>query len=324
MIYAFFVFIFVVIGTMVIFMTFGKTAGASEVQRVKERLLGKTKRQKSQGSAEAPALIKSDEQQTSLAQKVLDNLQLAERVESLIEQAGLRWTPAKLMQMALAGGLGGFCFAWYLMPPPFDRLAWLTGLGGFCLPLLYVIRKGKARMKKFEELFPDSLEFVARSMRAGHAFSVSLEMIHREFSEPLAGEFRRTFDEQNLGLPLDIALQNLAKRVPLLEVHFFVSAVLLQKRTGGNLSELLDKLAVLIRERFKLRGRIKAISAHGRITATTLSIIPLAVAFLMFYTNREYVEFFVKDPVGNEMAGVAIFFQLVGYLIMKKIVSIEI
>ena len=161
-------------------------------------------------------------------------------------------------------------------------------------------------------------------MRAGHAFSVSLEMIHREFSDPLATEFRRTFDEQNLGLPLENALQNFAKRVPLLEVHFFVSAVLLQKRTGGNLSELLDKLAVIIRERFKLRGRIKAISAHGRITATTLSIIPMAVAFLMFYTNREYIEFFVKDPTGNQMAGVAIFFQLVGYLIMKKIVSIEI
>ena len=142
--------------------------------------------------------------------------------------------------------------------------------------------------------------------------------------EPLSGEFRRTFDEQNLGLPLENALQNLAKRVPLLEVHFFVSSVLLQKRTGGNLSELLDKLASLIRERFKLRGRIKAISAHGKITATTLSIIPMGVAFLMFYTNRDYIEFFVKDPAGNQMAGVAIFFQVVGYLIMKKIVTIEI
>jgi tight adherence protein B len=324
-VYAFLVFLFVVIGTVFIFMVFGQGAGSSEVQRVKDRLLGKSKRQKSQdGQGDAPALIKSDEPTTGLAQKLLDNLKLADRVEALIEQAGLRWTPAKLMQLSLVGGLVGFCFAWYMLPPPFDKFAWFTGVAGFFLPVLYVMRKGKARLKKFEEQFPDSLEFVARSMRAGHAFSVSLEMIHREFSEPLAGEFRRTFDEQNLGLPLDIALQNLARRVPLLEVHFFVSAVLLQKRTGGNLSELLDKLAVLIRERFKLRGRIKAISAHGRITATTLSIIPLAVAFLMFYTNREYVEFFVKDPTGNTMAGVAIFFQLVGYIVMKKIVSIEI
>ena len=323
--YAILLFLVVIIGTVVLYLAMGKAAD-SDVQRVKDRLLGRTKAKKDKegGVAEAPSLIKSDEPEPGIAQKILNNLQLAERVQSLIEQAGLRWTSAKLMQLATLSALGGFFFAWYMLPPPFDKFAWGIGLAGFFMPFLYVIRKGKARMKKFEEQFPDSLEFVARSMRAGHAFSVSLEMIHREFSEPLAGEFRRTFDEQNLGLPLENALQNLAKRVPLLEVHFFVSSVLLQKRTGGNLSELLDKLATLIRERFKLRGRIKAISAHGRITATTLSIIPMGVAFLMFYTNRDYIEFFVKDPTGNQMAGVAIGFQVVGYLIMKKIVTIEI
>jgi tight adherence protein B len=323
--YAILVFIFVIVGTLFINSMFGKSGGSSDVQRVKDRLLGKSKPQKSQGgTSDAPALIKSDEPTTSLAQKLLNGLKLAERVEAMIEKAGLRWTSAKLMQMALGFAFAAFVFTWYTLPPPFDRFAWAAAVAGFCAPFAYVVRKGAARMKAFEQQFPDSLEFVSRSMRAGHAFSVSLEMIHREFSEPLAGEFRRTFDEQNLGLPLEIALQNLAKRVPLLEVHFFVSAVLLQKRTGGNLSELLDKLAAIIRERFKLRGRIKAISAHGRITATTLSVIPMAVAFLMFYTNRDYIEFFVKDPVGNQMAGVAIFFQLVGYLIMKKIVTIEI
>jgi tight adherence protein B len=323
--YAFLVFIFIVLGTYMLYSAFGKSAGAGDVQRVKDRLLGKTKSEKPSGVlVDTPALIKSDEPPTSLFHKILNNIQMADRVEAMIEQAGMRWTPAQMMQTSMGCALAGFCLAWYMLPPPFDRFAWVTGLIGFALPFLWVIRKGKARLKKFEEQFPDSLEFVARSMRAGHAFSVSLEMIHREFADPLASEFRRTFDEQNLGLPLENALQNLAKRVPLLEVHFFVSAVLLQKRTGGNLSELLDKLAHIIRERFKLRGRIKAISAHGRITASTLSIIPIAVAFLMFYTNRDYIEFFIKDPVGNNMAGVAIFFQFVGYLVMKKIVSIEI
>jgi tight adherence protein B len=322
--YTILVFIFIIGGTLFIYSMLGSSSG-SDVQRVKDRLLGKHKAAKTEGgSADAPALIKSDEPTTSVAQKILDNLKLAERVEAMLEKAGLRWTSAKLMQLALGFSLAAFCFTYYTLPPPFDRFAWAMAVVGFCMPFAYVVRKGASRMKAFEQQFPDSLEFVSRSMRAGHAFSVSLEMIHREFSEPLAGEFRRTFDEQNLGLPLEIALQNLAKRVPLLEVHFFVSAVLLQKRTGGNLSELLDKLAAIIRERFKLRGRIKAISAHGRITATTLSVIPMAVAFLMFYTNRDYVEFFVKDPVGNQMAGVAIFFQFVGYLVMKKIVTIEI
>jgi tight adherence protein B len=323
--YAILVFMFVLLGSIGLFMAFGKPAGAGDVQRVKDRLLGKTKAEKQpNASAEAPALIKSEEHVTHLAHRILSNLRLADRIETLIETAGMRWTPARLMQTALMCALGAIAVAWYMMPPPFDSYAWLAGMIGFAMPFLWLKRKGKARMKKFEEQFPDSLEFVARSMRAGHAFSVSLEMIHREFSDPLASEFRRTFDEQNLGLPLENALQNFAKRVPLLEVHFFVSAVLLQKRTGGNLAELLDKLATLIRERFKLRGKIKAISAHGRITASTLSVIPIAVAFLMFYTNRDYVEFFIKDPAGNQMAGVAIFFQFVGFLIMKKIVTIEI
>ena len=160
-------------------------------------------------------------------------------------------------------------------------------------------------------------------MRAGHAFSVSLEMIHREFPDPLAGEFKRTFEEHNLGLPLDVALQGLSNRIPLLDAHFFVSAVLLQKRTGGNLAEILDKLAYIIRERFKLRGRIRAISAHGKMTATALTCIPIAVALLMFFTNLDYVKFFFTDDVGNIMLAVAIGLQIVGYLVMKKIVSIE-
>src|SRR6201988_2621246 len=132
-------------------------------------------------------------------------------------------------------------------------------------------------------------------MRAGHAFSVSLEMIHREFQEPLAGEFRRTFEEHNLGLPLDVALQGLSKRIPLLDVHFFVSAVLLQKRTGGNLAETLDKLAYVIRERFKLRGRIRAFSAHGKMTGIAFTCIPIGVGVIMFFVNPDYVEGFFED-----------------------------
>src|SRR5258707_15686115 len=149
-------------------------------------------------------------------------------------------------------------------------------------------------------------------------------MIHREFPELVSGELRRPFEEHNLGLPIEVALQKLAKRVPSLDVHFFVSAVLLQKRTGGNLAEILDKLAYIIRERFKLRGRIRAVSAHGRMTATALSAIPIAVSILMFYTNPDYVKFFFNDDIGNIMLGAAVFLQLVGYGIMKKIVNIEV
>jgi tight adherence protein B len=192
------------------------------------------------------------------------------------------------------------------------------------LPVFHVLRKRSSRLHRFEELFPDCLEFVSRSMRAGHAFSVSLEMIHREFQEPVSSEFKRSFEEHNLGLPLDVALEKLAKRVPLLDVQFFVSAVILQKRTGGNLAEILDKLAYVIRERFKLRGKIRAISAHGKMTGMALSSIPMAVAALMFFTNRDYILFFFNDDVGNLMAAAAFGLQMLGYFIIQQIVKIEV
>jgi len=320
------VFITVMGLTIFMFSTFGGSSTASQGDRIRDRLLGKRDRskRKSSSSGAAPALIKSEAPQTGLANQVLKRLDLADRINALIEQSGLRWTAGGVIQSALAAALVAFNVFWYLLPPPLDRGAFLAAIGAFFLPFLWVKRHVKKRMHKFEEQFPESLEFVARSMRAGHAFSVSLEMIHREFSEPLAGEYRRTFDEQNLGLPLDIALQNLAKRVPLLEVQFFVSAVLLQKRTGGNLAELLDKLATLIRERFKLRGRIRAVSAHGKMTATALSAIPMVVAGLMFVTNPEYVGFFIYDELGQMMAAAAVVIQLIGYAVMKNIVNIEI
>jgi tight adherence protein B len=323
------VFLFVFIGTLVMFSMFGGASAGGEAEQIRERLLGKSKsskkkkKKKGEDPDEPPTLIKSEVQQKSLG-KVLKQLELAERIQSLIEQAGLRYTAAGVVQTALVIGLVAFNFFYYVMPSPLDNFALLAAAAGIAAPFLHIKRAAIKRMHKFEEQFPDSLEFVARSMRAGHAFSVSLEMIHREFSEPLAGEYRRTFDEQNLGLPLDLALQNFAKRVPLLEVQFFVSAVLLQKRTGGNLAELLDKLAFLIRERFKLRGRIRALSAHGKMTATALSCIPMAVAGLMFMTNPEYISFFIRDDVGHVMIGIAFILQLIGYAIMKKIVQIEV
>src|SRR5256885_243570 len=144
--YTILLFLFVVIGTIGIYSLFGKSSGTADVQRVKDRLLGKTKAQKAkEGSGDGPALIKSDEPVSSVTQKILNNLQLAERVQSLLEQAGMRWTSAKLMQTSLLCSLAGFCFAWYMLPPPFDKAAWGTGLVGFCLPFLYVVRKGKGR-----------------------------------------------------------------------------------------------------------------------------------------------------------------------------------
>jgi tight adherence protein B len=298
---------------------------SADVTRVKERLLGTTKVKKTDKNASKgpQVLTQSVSTKNNFAQVLVEKYQLGPKLGKLLEQAGMSWTPAHFIQLTIMAAAGGAVGTWLFLPLPSFAIP-VVGAAAGAVPFVIVSRKRKVRLKRFEEIFPDALEFVSRSMRAGHAFSVSLEMIHREFQEPVSSEFRRTFEEHNLGLPMETALQKMAERVPSLDVHFFVSAVLLQKRTGGNLAEILDKLAYVIRERFKLRGRIRAVSAHGKMTATALSMIPIAVAVLMFYTNPEYVKFFFTDDVGQIMLGSAVALQLIGYGIMRKIVDIEV
>lgn len=298
---------------------------SSDADKIKQRLtgIGKSRQKTKETKGGEQSIIQTQQGGNKFAQVLVEKYQLGPKMQLLLEQAGLRWTPARLVHLSIMAFGAGFIVGWVVLPIPM-ALDLLVGLAVAPLPFAYVVYQRKGRLKKFEAIFPETLEFISRSMRAGHAFSVSLEMIYREFAEPVSGEFRRTFEEHNLGLPIEVALQGLAKRVPSLDVHFFVSAVLLQKRTGGNLAEILDKLAYVIRERFKLRGRIRAVSAHGRMTATSLSCIPIAVAVLMFYTNPDYVKFFFTDDVGNIMLAVGVALQIFGYLVMKKIVNIEV
>ncbi len=310
------------LGGLAIWWTWSRGRQTADLNRMKARLAGVGEPKKA--SRQTPALIQTeDPAKGRLVLHLLRRLDLNRQLKTLIEQAGLKWEVTRTAHGALALFLVGFTGAWHLAPL-YRGYAVIPGVLLGAMPLFYIARKRSARLNKFEEQFPESLEFLGRSMRAGHAFSVALEMIHSEFQDPLAGEFRRAFDEQNLGLPLDVALEKLAQRVPLMDVHFFVSAVLLQKRTGGNLAELLDKLAYLIRERFKLRGRIRAISAHGRMTGMVLSMIPVAVGVMMFYINPDYARFFTQDETGRMMIGGAVGMQLLGYGVIKKIVSIEV
>lgn len=320
-------FLLIVIGVWLLVLAIWRVSSSAfrtaDVDRLKARLLGTTK-EKRKASGQGPALINPDQPAASVLVRLVSRFNLETRLQEMLEQAGTKMTVARLLQTCLLAGMAGGAVAWFFLPPHLRAFAWLALGAGSAIPILLIARKRTRRLRQFEEQFPESLEFVARSMRAGHAFSVSLEMIHREFQEPLAGEFRRTFEEHNLGLPLDVALQKLAKRVPSLDVHFFVSAVLLQKRTGGNLAEILDKLAYVIRERFKLRGKIRAISAHGKMTGTALTCIPVGVAVMMFYVNPDYIRFFFLDDVGNLMLGSAVLLQLIGYGVIRKIVSIEV
>lgn len=313
------------VGSMVVWYMVTNVLKSQDVDKIKSRLSGKEPKVKVKAQKRGPALIETEDLQTGkFAMRMLKKYDLQQRLQTLLEQAGLKWRVARLVHACLGGFLIGYMMVHFLLPPKYRILGLIPAFGFGLLPLLHVVRKRASRLHRFEELFPDSLEFVSRSMRAGHAFSVSLEMIHREFQEPLASEFKRAFEEHNLGLPLDVALEKLAKRVPLLDVQFFVSAVILQKRTGGNLAEILDKLAFIIRERFKLRGKIRAISAHGKMTGTALSSIPIVVAIMMFFTNREYVLFFFNEEVGNYMIAAGVGLQMLGYWIIQQIVKIEV
>lgn len=313
------------IGSMVIWYLVSNVFKTKDVDKIKSRLAGKETKAQVKSKEKRPALIEVEDAQTGkLAISIMKKFDLQPKLQALLEQSGVKWRVTRLVHACLGCFLAGYLLVHFFLPPKYRVLGLLPAAGLGILPVLHVLRKRASRLHRFEELFPDALEFVSRSMRAGHAFSVSLEMIHREFQEPVAGEFKRAFEEHNLGLPLDVALEKLSKRVPLLDVQFFVSAVILQKRTGGNLAEILDKLAYVIRERFKLRGKIRAISAHGRMTGMALSSIPMAVAVLMFFTNRDYVLFFFNDDVGNIMMAVALGLQFLGYFIIQQIVKIEV
>ena len=201
------------------------------------------------------------------------------------------------MGLAMIPGLGIGAWTKILLNGTTSAIVFaiITGM----IPYMIVRHKRSARLNKLEEQFPDALDFLARSMRAGHAFSISLEMIGEEMADPLGQEFRALFNEQNLGAPLDIALRNFTQRVPLLDVRFFASSVMLQKQTGGNLSEILSRLAYVIRERFRLKGQVKAASAHGRLTATILALLPMATMIGLLMVAPGYLQSMAADRMAN-------------------------
>jgi len=256
---------------------------------------------------------------------LLGRFNFGRKMDVHIQQAGLTITlNVLLIQMLVLTMVGAMAGARF--PLLISRTASiLVGAGVFGLtPYLYVMHVRRKRLAAFEEQFPEALDFIARAMRAGHAFAISLEMLAEESQAPLGPEVRKVFNEQNLGLPVETALKNLALRVPLLDVKFFVSAVLLQRETGGNLAEVLTKLAYIIRERFKLKGQVKAASAHGRITGAVLTIMPIALMLGLLAVAPGYLQGMAQDPDGRYIivgAGVGL---LVGHFTIRRIVNIKV
>ena len=278
----------------------------------------------SQGAATEAAILR-DEVETDPFAAMLAKLQVTEGIPRLLQQAGLDWSPARMViSMAIGGAIGGVV-GWIAQPLGFQFISAAVGalgLGG--LPYFYVAFKRGSRMGEIESQFPEALDFLARSMRAGHAFSISLEMLGQELPDPLGTEYRTLFNELNLGAPLDVALRNFAARVPLVDVRMFVSAVLLQRQTGGNLSEILIRLAYVIRERFRLKGQVKAASAHGRLTAGVLTGLPVILMVGLLFVAPGYLQSMAKDSDGKWMILGALLAQGLGYYVMRRITDIKV
>jgi tight adherence protein B len=204
----------------------------------------------------------------------------------------------------------------------------LVGVGaaafGGTIPWMVVRRKKTKRLLAFEEGFPEAIDLLGRAIRAGHAFSTGLQMVASEAQEPVASEFRQVFEEQKFGLPADDSLLALADRVSLLDVRIFITALLIQREVGGNLAEVLDKIAYTIRERFTIQRQVRVYTAQGRFTGYLLAGLPIAVGFLIWLLNQEYMNVLFTHPTGRLMITVAALLQIAGYFIIRRIINIEI
>jgi tight adherence protein B len=244
------------------------------------------------------------------------------KIAGLIEQSGSKASlSAVLLVSALMGVMGA------LVIGVFMRVAWSMPVGfgvGAYLPFMFLRFKRTRRMRAFEEQFPEGLDLIARALKAGHAFATGLKMVADEMPEPVGPEFRKTFDEQNFGLPLKDALENLTVRIPVLDVRFFATAVLIQRETGGNLSEILENLAHVVRERFKILRQVRVYTAHGRLTGYVLLALPAFLGVALMFINPEHMNLLFRERMGQMMLMATIVMQTIGYLWIKQIVKIEV
>ena len=243
-------------------------------------------------------------------------------LNKLIDQAAANITPGGVIvsSVALAGAAA---FATSLFMRHVAVLA-VAALIGSAIPTLWLRRKRTVRLNRFEEQFPEALDLLSRAIRAGHAFQTSLGMVASEVPAPVGPEFKKTFDQQNFGLPLKDALNQLSERVPLLDVRFFVTAVAIQRDTGGNLAEILDNLGHVVRERFKIRRQVRVHTAHGRFTGYVLMALPAFLAIMLARLNPDMMNLLFTERLGQMMLAGAVFLQIVGYFWIRQVIKIEV
>src|SRR5262252_3264382 len=294
----------------------------AQARLIKERLANERKAPE-RAPEEELALLR-DEQLSDIP--AIDSLlRRSERVtdlQKLLTQGGLEMRAGNFLGISALAGVAATIIGYALSRRL--EIAWISLLVGFIIPYSYASILRNKRFEKFEELFPQAIDTLARAVRAGHAFTTALEMITNEVAEPVASEFRQLYEEQKFGMPVRDALMNLTDRMPLVDVKFFVTAVMLQRETGGNLAEILDNLSYVIRERFKIQRQVRVYTAQGRLTMALLMGMPPIIVTVMLVLNPSFIRPLFADPIGHTLLVAGITLQTIGYFVIRKIIRIQV
>jgi tight adherence protein B len=288
-----------------------------KMQERLDTLTGKRKKDDPAGSILRKTAFEADK--NSLLQLLTPNFP---SLDKMFMQADCHIAPSTLFGVSLLLALLGMTatwlagLQWFLLP--------IAGLIMFMIPLTWLWNKRRTRLKKFASQLSDALELVARALRAGHSLAAGMHVVAEEMPTPIADEFNRVYEEQNLGIPIEDSLKNMCDRVPNLDLRFFVTSVLVQRQTGGDLSEILDKIGYVIRERYRILGQVQALTAEGRLSGVILIALPFVLFLMMLYIKPDYIEKLWTNELGIKMSVAALIAQLVGALVIKKIVNIKV
>jgi tight adherence protein B len=301
---------------------------SAQARLLRERLATVEKAAEAQPSEELALLRDENLSQIPALDTLLRRSAWISNLQVMLEQANLKMRAGNILMLcvlsALVCGVLGLLMASSLPQNQASLFAFTGIVLGGVLPYSYASYRRTKRFQKFEELFPEAIDTLARAVRAGHAFTTALELIANEISEPVASEFRKLFEEQKFGLPVRDALMNLTERVPLVDVKFFVTAVMLQRETGGNLAEILDNLSYVIRERFKIMRQVRVYTAQGRLTMMLLMGLPPVIVIAMLMMNPSFIRPLFADPIGHTLVVAGIVLQTVGYFVIRKIIQIQV
>jgi tight adherence protein B len=295
---------------------------SAQARLIKERLANERKAPERSPDEEL-ALVRDEQlSQIPALDSLLRRSSRVSELQNMLAQGGLGLRAGNFLGICTLSAIGLAIIGYVLTGLP--QVAWVALLIGAVLPYAYASVQRRRRFDKFDELFPEAIDTLARAVRAGHAFTTALELITNEVAEPVSGEFRQLFEEQKFGMPVRDALMNLTERVPSVDVKFFVTAVMLQRETGGNLAEILDNLSYVIRERFKIQRQVRVYTAQGRLTMALLMGMPPVIVAVMLMVNPGFIHPLFADPIGHVLVVAGLTLQTLGYFVIRKIIRIQV